>query len=153
MKGGSMKDKRSYDDIMDFPRPVSLMRIRMPRQERAAQFASFAALKGYEDEIAETARLTDNRAELTDDEKDELDKRLTLLRDSLHQRPEISVTYFIPDHTKSGGCYNTVTGEVRWIDDEEMSVVFTDGRRIRLADISFLDGEIFRGNCAYPSFF
>ncbi len=45
-----------YDDILDLPRPVSRTRAPMAREARAAQFAPFAALTGYESVIADTAR-------------------------------------------------------------------------------------------------
>lgn len=43
-----------YDDIIDLPRPESRYP-RMPRANRAAQFAPFAALTGHEEAIRETA--------------------------------------------------------------------------------------------------
>ena len=54
-----------YDDIIDLPRPKSKHEP-MPMSDRAAQFSPFAALTGYGDAIDETARLTDERIELSD---------------------------------------------------------------------------------------
>ena len=48
-----MKD---YYDIIALPRPVSKKHPQMGRLERAAQFAPFAALGGYEELIAEYTR-------------------------------------------------------------------------------------------------
>ncbi len=48
---------RRYDDIMNAARPES-RRPRMPPLTRAAQFAPFAALSGFDGVIDETARLT-----------------------------------------------------------------------------------------------
>ena len=48
-----------YDDMLRLPHPEPRTRPRMPLADRAAQFSSFAALSGYEDAVAETARLTD----------------------------------------------------------------------------------------------
>lgn len=45
-----------YDDIIGLEHPTSARHPRMPRADRAAQFAPFAALTGYGDVIAETAR-------------------------------------------------------------------------------------------------
>ena len=56
MKGGSSGDPHRYDDIIELPHHVSETRPRMSRLDRAAQFAPFAALTGYEAVIAETAR-------------------------------------------------------------------------------------------------
>ena len=48
-------------------------------EQRAAQFSPFAALSGYDDEIQETARLTDQRVDLTENRKEEIDRVLTVL--------------------------------------------------------------------------
>ena len=42
-----------YDDIIDLPHHVSKRHPQMSMQSRAAQFAPFAALTGFEDEIEE----------------------------------------------------------------------------------------------------
>ena len=55
----SSGDEHRYDDILYLPHHVSQTRPRMPRSDRAAQFAPFAALTGYEAVIEETARLTE----------------------------------------------------------------------------------------------
>ena len=44
-----------YDDIIDLPRPVSKTHKHMTDKERAAQFAPFAALTGFEQKIARAA--------------------------------------------------------------------------------------------------
>ena len=58
------KISHQYDDIIGLPHHQSQVRPRMSRTSRAAQFAPFAALTGYEAAILETARLTDVRIEL-----------------------------------------------------------------------------------------
>lgn len=45
-----------YSDIIDLPHHVSKRHARMSMRNRAAQFAPFAALTGYDDAIGETAR-------------------------------------------------------------------------------------------------
>jgi hypothetical protein len=55
----SSGDEHRYDDILYLPHHVSPTRPRMPRSDRAAQFAPFAALTGYETIIEETARLAE----------------------------------------------------------------------------------------------
>ena len=47
---------RAYEDIIDKERPVSKKRPHMPQRDRAAQFAPFAALTGYDEAVDETAR-------------------------------------------------------------------------------------------------
>ena len=107
--------------------------------DRAAQFSPFAALVGYDDAVAETARLTDSKAELTEDEMSELNADLNRLLDSLDEQPQISVTYFVPDEKKSGGKYVEKVGVVRIYDSYARELVFTDGVRIALADMARLD--------------
>jgi len=44
-----------YSDIIDLPHHTSMKHPRMAAEMRAAQFAPFAALTGYEETIEETA--------------------------------------------------------------------------------------------------
>ena len=62
--------KSPYDDIIHLPHHVSQNHPQMPMLDRAAQFAPFAALTGYEAAVGETARLTAERREL--DAQDQL---------------------------------------------------------------------------------
>ena len=128
----------NYDDIKHLTRPQYDDLHPMSMHDRAAQFAPFAALVGYDDAVAETARLTDSRAELTEDEMSELNTNLSRLLDSLDEQPEISVTYFVPDEKKSGGKYVKKIGVVRIYDSYANELVFTDGVRIAVADMSAL---------------
>ena len=102
-----------YDDIIDLPHHVSTTHHRMSMLERAAQFQPFRALTGYEDAVRETARLTDDRVELTEDEKALLDGKLQRLADNLASHPLVTVTYFQPDKKKAGGEYVTTTGQLK----------------------------------------
>ena len=123
-----------YDDIIDLPRPKSAHEP-MPMSDRAAQFSPFAALTGYEDAIDETARLTDARVELGESAVEELERKLTDLAAHISERPEISVTYFVPDARKEGGAYVTRTGTLKRIDELGRELVFADGARIAVGDI------------------
>lgn len=121
---------RSYDDIIDLPRPVSPRRKLMPPLGRAAQFAPFAALTGFEEEIDETARLTDRCPELTEEDFLRLNRQLCDLMGCLHEQPEVALTVFEPDEKKPGGAYRSVTGVVRRIDETGQTIILTDGRVI-----------------------
>lgn len=123
-----------YDDIIDLPRPKSAHEP-MPMGDRAAQFSPFAALTGYDDAIDETARLTDARVELGESAVEELERKLTDLAAHISERPEISVTYFVPDARKEGGAYVTRTGTLKRIDELGRELVFADGARIAVGDI------------------
>ncbi len=124
-----------YDDIIHLPHHVSATRPHMPMLDRAAQFQPFRALSGYEDAVQETARLTDEKIELTEDEKAILDMRLQKLADEISSQPKVTLTYFRPDKRKSGGAYVRVTGQLKKIDDFEGALVLLGGDRILIEDI------------------
>ena len=124
----------NYDDIKHLTRPQYDDLHPMSMHDRAAQFSPFAALVGYGDAVAETARLTDSRLELTEDEMSELNANLNRLLDSLDEQPQISVTYFVPDKYKTGGRYIVKTGTVRRIDEYARVLIFTDKSEIPIDD-------------------
>ena len=121
-----------YDDIIDLPRPKSRHEP-MPMSDRAAQFSPFATLTGYGDAIDETARLTDHRIELSEEERTELDYKQQYL--STLDSPTVTVTYFVPDERKSGGAYVTHTGALKRIDEVERAMVFADGTRVDMDEV------------------
>lgn len=128
----------NYNDIILLSHHTSPSRPRMGRLDRAAQFSSFAALDGYEDIITESARAVDERAELSEDRQAKINKCLNMLLENISkcpEYPEVRITFFVPDAKKAGGAYETASGFVRRIDEYEKAVVFTDGRRISIADI------------------
>ena len=129
-----------YDDIIHLPHHVSRNQPQMPMLDRAAQFAPFAALTGYEAAVGETARLTAERRELDPQEAAELNRRLAELAARLPERPEVTVEYFVPDERKAGGAYVTVTGRVRHISVPEKTLVMEDGTVIPLDDVVSLTG-------------
>ena len=117
-----------YFEILSREHPTSKKHPRMSRMNRAAQFAPFAALTGYEESIEETARLTDRRIELSEYEIEELNAKLNFIQEHIKERPEVTITYFQPDERKEGGKYLTVTGRVRWIDAVNGVMAFENGR-------------------------
>ena len=132
-----------YDDIINLERPVSFKHPRMPISDRAAQFAPFAALTGYDDAIDETGRFTDDMAELSEDARELLDRKQLFLGHIIEKQPEITVTYFVPDAKKSGGEYKKANGRLKTIDEYKRELVFTSGARISVDMIRSIDGEIF----------
>lgn len=117
-----------YDDVINRQHPTSKKHPRMSNMNRAAQFAPFAALTGYEESIEETARLTDRRIELSEYEIEELNTKLNFIQKHIKERPEVTIIYFQPDERKEGGSYITVTGRVRRIDEVNRVLVFDDER-------------------------
>ena len=126
----------AYDDIIGLPHPTSAAHPRMPMADRAAQFSPFAALVGHGAAIRETARLTDQKIELTEDEKTVLDEKLCLLLDT---GGEAVFTYFLPDGKKDGGAYVTAAGSVKKLDLRSRRVILTGGAVIPVEDISEIE--------------
>ena len=132
-----------YDDIINLPHHTSSRHPRLPMSSRAAQFAPFAALTGFEGVIAEKGRLTDVFTELDEDMKAEIDLRLELLGSLVSDSPEATFTVFMPDSRKEGGSYNTVTGRIKKIDDIERIITLKSGIRIPIDSIFSITGEVF----------
>lgn len=132
-----------YEDIINLPHHVSPTRPQMPMSDRAAQFAPFAALTGYDAAIKETGRLTDERIELDVEALSALDMKYQLLMEALDEAPEVTITYFQPDERKAGGKYVSAVGVVRKVDDFERRITMRDGTRIPIDDVLSIDGELF----------
>ena len=92
----------SYEDILHLPHHVSAKRRRMSNAERAAQFSPFAALTSYGEAVEETARLTQEKLELDESAKAEINDRLLWLAQHIRELPGVRVTYFVPDERKTG---------------------------------------------------
>lgn len=120
----------SYDDILLAPRPVSVRRAHMPLIDRAAQFAPFAALTGYDGIIAETGRVTERSVDLDETAIGELNQKLCKLTACTDSYPTVTVVYFLPDPRKDGGSYETKTGAVKKLDTVNGALVFTDRMEI-----------------------
>ena len=130
----------NYDDILHLPHPTSKTHRRMSRQDRAAQFSPFAALTGYEAVVKETARLTEKRPVLTEDEVAELDARLRL---AMELDAEVTVTWFQPDAKKSGGSYVTTTSRVKKADELQRILTMEDGAQIPIQEVTAVESTIF----------
>ena len=140
-----MRMNNRYDEIINLPHHVSKTRPQMPMSDRAAQFAPFAALTGYDSVIKETGRLTGERIELDEEALTDLNMRYQLLVDALDEEPEVEITYFKPDERKSGGEYVTVTGTVKKVDDFERLIIMHDGTKIPMDDVLVVDWGLFGG--------
>ena len=132
-----------YEDIINLPHHVSPTRPQMPMSDRAAQFAPFAALTGYDAAIKETVRLTDEKIELDEEALTALDMKYQFLMDALDDAPEVTITYFQPDERKAGGKYVSAVGVVRKVDDFERRITMQDGAKIQMDDVLSIDGELF----------
>ena len=134
-----------YDDIIGLPHPTSARHPRMPISDRAAIFSPFAALSGHSAALAETARLTDQKIELDEDTKAELDRKQAVLLEHIGEQPEVTVTWFQSDERKDGGAYVTVTGRLKKIDEVGRTLTLLDGTSIPLEDVAGLESDCFQG--------
>ena len=136
----------NYDDIIHLPRHVSKRHPQMSLYNRAAQFAPFAALTGYGAAIAETARQTSPKIEMMEDDRQLMDRKLSILSSHLEEEPTISITFFQPDGRKAGGHYLTITGVVKAIRTNERIIIMKDRKKISIDAIVGLEGEVFSPN-------
>lgn len=131
-----------YDDIIHTPWPRPTKRARMSLEDRAAQFAPFAALTGYDAVLAETARLTQNPVFLTEESLEELNAQLRRAQARLDAQPGVRLTVYYEDENKAGGRFETVAGNLKKIDCYLGGLVLEDGREIpffRICDLELDD--------------
>lgn len=126
---------RNYEDIRNHKRYQLKHHTPMSLESRAAQFAPFAALVGYDEEIGEAARSTDGREELSEDAIDALNQAFQKLLEHEEERPPVTVTYFQPDAKKDGGRYMTYTGNFRFYNAEKRVMKFADGMMIGVGQV------------------
>ena len=131
-----------YADIINFPHHVSKKRPQKNLIDRAASFAPFAALTGYDDAVRETARLTDSKLELDENTKEILNEKLQIVLEMNSDELPVSITYFVPDKKKSGGAYVVKTGTIKRYDEYERKIVFTDKTAVSIDDVIEIDCEV-----------
>ena len=142
IKASNKNNLHRYDDMIDMPHHQSHSRPHMSLDKRAAQFAPFAALSGYENSVSETARLTDPKAELSEDRKEKLDHKLQSIMNHIKEHPRVGFSYFVPDLIKEGGSYQTIYGIIKKINMTERTITLyagnmhSDGQIIKISDIS-----------------
>lgn len=134
-------DIHKYDDIIHCSRPVCKRHPPMSMRERAAQFSPFAALTGHSAAIRETARLTEDRRELDEDEKNLINEKLKFIQQHIHERVPVTISYFVPDERKQGGEYVTRTEVIKKIDVQEHAIILQDDTVIFMEQIRELDSE------------
>lgn len=132
-----------YDDIISLPHHESTKHPKMPALDRAAQFSPFAALNGHDAAVKETVRLTDTRLELDENRKEVLDDRLQMLREQSARKPDVFITYFVPDARKDGGAYLSITGSIEKLDEIGHKIIMGNGTVIPMNDIYGIESPIF----------
>ncbi len=124
----------NYEDIIHLPHHISKKRPQMPLSQRAAIFAPFSALTGYEDKIRETSRMVNQKIELSSEEQELLNQKFALIW-NCHKNQEVMITYFVKDLKKQGGTYLSVVGKIRRLDLVSEYFILQDKRKIKLGDI------------------
>lgn len=135
--------KNPYEDIINLPHHMSSKHPHMSRYDRAAQFSPFAALTGHDDAVNEAARITDERLDLDDYIKADLNERLCIIQEYIKDKPDVLLVYFQEDNLKDGGTYLTATGCIKKIDEYDELVVMEDGNAISINDIVNINCELF----------
>ena len=125
----------NYSDIINLPHHTSTRHKRMSIEARAAQFAPFAALNGYGDAIIETARITNSKIELSEEMKQIINEKLTIINNHIKELPQVTITYFIKDLLKKGGTYTTITANIKHIDLIYNTIILTNKKKINIQDI------------------
>lgn len=138
------KDKHKYDDIINMPYQKSRTHPHMSLNDRAAQFAPFAALNGHSEAVKETERLVDQRITLDQDAIEILNKKIIIIKNYIKTKPQIIITYFIPDNKKNGGKYITETKFVKKIDEFNHKIIFNDYSSILIDDVYNIESELFK---------
>lgn len=128
-----------YDDIINLPHHISKKHKKMSIESRAAQFAPFAALTGFSDEIEETARITEEEIEINEELKTEINKKLQKIKENIKKQPQIICTYFVPDEKKLGGEYKKIIGNVKKIDEFNKILILVTGEEIPIKNLTEID--------------
>lgn len=110
----------------------TVFRPKMSREERAKQFMPFAALKGYEEALKEKEKIVVPRRELSEETKEQLDRRLPGIR----RGDMITVIYYCQ------GEYLKLTGMVSRI-DMDARVLKIVNTKIPFEDLFQIQGEQF----------
>lgn len=132
-----MKDE--YKKYLKIPYKKSKLRHCMSNEKRAGQFMPFSALTGFEERIAEQSRIVTEKKNLSEDEKEILDKSLKEILDNISDRPKVFVRYFVYGNEKNIGSYNTKICELLKFDEYNRKLYFTDMSIVDLDDIIELE--------------
>lgn len=132
-----------YDDIIGLSRPES-HRPKMTMNDRAAQFAPFAALTKFGEEIRESNRKTSDEIELGDGDIEQIDEVLRGIERRIEENKAdgagnegfaIAVAYFVRDKVKPGGRVEEYIGNVKKIDRVGRKLIFYGGKIVDMQDL------------------
>ena len=131
------KKVNRYSDIIDLPHHQSARRPHMPVYNRAAQFAPFAALSGYDTMVRNTAAslLLDKRVVLDEDWKVVLEHKFQTILKNPTLPLKIEVVYFGKETSELNGHYIRHIGCLQKIKEHPARICFEDGQEIFVEDI------------------
>ena len=130
-----MNAQLKYSDIIDLPHHVSNKYPHLSREQKAAQFAPFAALTGFDDDVKETARLTDRKIDIDEGLKEIINDKLNIIVNNIKKNPFICITYFKKDSKKTGGKYITEEEKVKKINIIDNYLILNNNNKIFFEDI------------------
>lgn len=122
-----------YKNIINMPHHISKNHPQMSIEARAAQFGSFDALTGYEDEVKEAGRVTEEKRELNEEKKKILNDKINYLKS--HMNNEVEIEYYIPDKYKNGGKYDKVKTRIKKINVYSRTLVLENKIDIKFENI------------------
>ncbi len=128
-------DAYTCEELYRIPHPSLRHHMPLSAMQRAAQFAPFAAVRGQDEAVAETARRTQPFREISEELRARLDVTLQEILAQEDSEQQVEICYFIPDEKKDGGRYETICGEVVRYEDWTHTVCLADGRRIATEQI------------------
>ena len=124
-----------YSDIINMNHHISLKHPHMTIKKRAFQFAPFDALSGYSDSINNEGRITYSEKELDENEKEVINSKFKIICNHINEKPEVIITYFLPDKVKRGGKYISKKGIIKNIDLYNRKIVFFDKTKVYLDSV------------------
>lgn len=139
-----MTEKFPYEDILYLEPHVSKKHPRPTMMDRAARFAPFAAITGYEEMVLEEARETTRKINLDEGELERLNEKLNIIKENINEEPIVKIIHFKPDEKKSGGKYESVTGKIIKIDEYKQCIYMIDGTNINMENIFEIESEILK---------
>ena len=138
-----MANNFPYEDIVNLLPHISKKHPQPSMMDRAARFAPFAAITGYEEMVLEEARVTEEQIHLDEDAVALICEKINMIQEFIDEEPEVRITYFEPDKKKSGGAYITITGTPKRVDEYEQLLIMTDGKKIKFDSIYRLESDLF----------
>lgn len=127
-----------YEDIINLSRPIS-KHPKLSITSRAAQFSPFSALTGYDEQIKETARYTEDEIFLDENTKDLINEKLDYINKNINNNICVSITHFVSDENKKGGKYITTEGIVTKIKAYEEVIVIDKINNISMNNIKKIE--------------